>query len=237
MRMPLAFFALSFTFACKEFQEVLSLSPVTPFKEIPSLGGKSCPGNYVVFKRGNSLSGINCALICYSYPTCLGVFYQSETPTCVGCSTDNETELLSTSTSPSLYFRAATRTCSKFACYLFVQTNQTWDAAKDHCASLGGFLADIRSQEEQEFLSNTVLSSSNGEYVPDTSIWIGGTNGIEEGVFAWLDGTLVSYENWEPGEPSSYDSRQNCITIKSGSNNKWNDVKCRKQKPSICEFK
>ncbi|XP_045181956.2 ladderlectin-like [Mercenaria mercenaria] len=226
MRMSLAFFALSFAIAYNEFQEVLSLSRVTPFEGISSLGGNLCPVNYVVFELEESLSGIHCARVCHSYPTCLGVFYQPETLTCFGCSTDNKADFLSTSTSPSLYFRrAGTRTCSKFSCYLLVQTVQIWNAAKEHCALLGGFLADIKSQEEQEFLSKTLLNNSD---VPD-NIWIGGRNREGGDVFFWLDGTSIGYENWYPGEGSG----KKCMMI---WDHKWHDRVCNHQASSICEF-
>ncbi|XP_053403203.1 ladderlectin-like [Mercenaria mercenaria] len=133
-------------------------------------------------------------------------------------------------------YLSGTRICSEFSCYLLVETVQSWDAAKDHCESLGGFLADIKSQEEQEFLDKTLLSKSS---IASDNVWIGGTDCEEEGVFVWLDGTSVAsgYVNWIPGDPNNGLNAEHCMETFRYHNNKWNDKKCSEQRASICEFK
>jgi len=73
---------------------------------------------------------------------------------------------------------------------------ENWAAAQDYCESLGGQLAVINSQELNDYLYNAMRS------LGIESAYFGYTDREEEGVWAWVDGTQVSYENWHMGEPN-----------------------------------
>ncbi|XP_045182682.2 lectin-like [Mercenaria mercenaria] len=228
MTMSLTFFALWFFIIYSEMQEMFTYSLVSKFNGSALLEAHTCSENFVVFELKKSLNTLHCFLICRSYPSCFGVFYQPEAQKCVGCSTKDESEFLIT-LSPSLYFeRADMRACSEFSCYLLVPEEHTWSVAKNNCELHGGVLVSITSQEEQDFLNDFLLSNDN---VPPRS-WIGGYK--NESVFVWLDGSSVEYGNWKSGEPNG---DGHCIEMWHFANNIWNDAGCNYQFASICEFK
>ena len=70
----------------------------------------------------------------------------------------------------------------------------TWLEAKNACESLGGYLACITSEEEQETLE-LLLQDENRVYY-----WLGGTDEIEEGNWKWLSGERWHYTNWGGNE-------------------------------------
>ena len=71
----------------------------------------------------------------------------------------------------------------------------TWNDAKNKCESLGGHLATITSQDEQQFIEE--LTRNMGE------LWIGMYR-VDDDSFAWVTGEPVSYTNWGAGEPNNY---------------------------------
>ena len=103
--------------------------------------------------------------------------------------------------------------------YKIIETKMTWTDAKAYCESIGGYLATITSQAEQDFIS-TSLSAEYG-------LWIGGTDQNTEGAWEWVTGENWSYTNWSPGEPSnSTASGEDYLVKRTKSNfdNKWNDL-------------
>lgn len=90
-------------------------------------------------------------------------------------------------------------------CYVIVNTEITWDAARASCAALGdGFdLSAISSQAEQDFL--IAQTSITDVLVPDDNsevLWLGGTDVADEGTWLWSNGEPF-FENWVAGEPSN----------------------------------
>eukprot|EP00959_Pyramimonas_sp_CCMP1952_P069749 1455830-Pyramimonas_sp.AAC.1 len=41
-------------------------------------------------------------------------------------------------------------------------------------------------------------------------IWLGGTDFVVEGKWAWVDGSTWSYSNWSPSEPNNY-GNEDCL--------------------------
>ena len=95
-----------------------------------------------------------------------------------------------------------------------VRGSYTWQEAKSDAESRGGRLAILNTLAK----NNAVPSYSN------QALWIGATDEETEGVFKWIDGTLVSagYANWEAGEPNNYLGSENYAS--RYSNGKWNDI-------------
>jgi hypothetical protein len=84
---------------------------------------------------------------------------------------------------------------------------ETWAQAEAQAVSLGGHLASVTSQNEENFLINTFVVSSTpgGSLQP---LWIGlydanfSPNTANRN-FVWTTGEPVSYTDWNPGEPNN----------------------------------
>lgn len=80
--------------------------------------------------------------------------------------------------------------------YYVYDMNYGWDEAKAYCESLGGYLATITSQEENDVVY---------QYLRDQgyeSAYFGYKDEEEEGVWKWVTGEKNTYSNWSSGEPN-----------------------------------
>lgn len=97
---------------------------------------------------------------------------------------------------------------------------EAWAEAKAHCEELGGYLAVISSQEENDFLLDYLLS------VGETNAYFGFTDEAETGVWKWIDAPETSeYVNWATNEPNSR-SEHYAMFYYGGSyfvNGEWNN--------------
>lgn len=97
---------------------------------------------------------------------------------------------------------------------------EAWAEAKAHCEELGGYLAVISSQEENDFLLDYLLS------VGETNAYFGFTDEAETGVWKWVDAPETSeYVNWATNEPNSR-SEHYAMFYYGGSyfvNGEWNN--------------
>ena len=97
--------------------------------------------------------------------------------------------------------------------------SSTFHQAEHFCLGLGGHLASIGSQEENEkILREAEL----------TSVWLGGTDQTSEGNWSWLDGKPWHFTNWGKHEPSSQDQR-NCLSVSAfeGEDSpSWHAISC-----------
>ncbi|MES2389685.1 MAG: lectin-like protein, partial [Bacteroidota bacterium] len=66
---------------------------------------------------------------------------------------------------------------------------RTWNNAKVYAESLGGHLATISNAGENSFISSIRHST--------VSVWIGGTDELQEGVWKWTTGEPFTYTNWD----------------------------------------
>ncbi|XP_060772626.1 C-type lectin domain family 4 member E-like isoform X3 [Neoarius graeffei] len=116
---------------------------------------------------------------------------------------------------------------------------KNWIESRKDCREREGDLVIIKSKEEQEFISETLLS---------TEAWIGLSDSDTEGMWKWVDGTeLINGDRyWSNGEPNNADGNENCaiagyipstIREKSDLLKKWNDLNCSQAIRWICEKK
>ena len=75
----------------------------------------------------------------------------------------------------------------------FYLSGDDFDALEAEAVSLGGRLASINSQEENDFVAQWLG--------PDRRPCIGLTDREEEGTFVWISGEPVVFTNWAPGFP------------------------------------
>ena len=106
----------------------------------------------------------------------------------------------------------------------------TWQEAKNYCQSVGGHLATITTQREQNFI--------NGLNKNNLDLWIGGYQDNNDN-WRWVTGEEWSYTNWSEGEPNNSDeimANESCIVVWP---NKWNDLNADNTYQVagfICEF-
>ena len=95
----------------------------------------------------------------------------------------------------------------------------TWTSAEAFAVQLGGHLASIGDQAENDW----VLQNFGNLGGSDRRLWIGFTDQASEGTWAWTDGTPASYTNWNAGEPNNSSSTEHYAEM-LGSNGRWNDL-------------
>ncbi len=106
----------------------------------------------------------------------------------------------------------------------------TWEEAKSACEAMGGHLATVTSEEEQQ-----KLNSYNGG---NHNLWIGGYKNAD-GQWCWVTGEPWEYENWGDGEPnnsSNVVAGESCVAMWP---EKWNDLansNTYEQSGYICEW-
>jgi hypothetical protein len=114
--------------------------------------------------------------------------------------------------------------------YLFcTELRSTWSSALARCRRLGYHLVTISDFQEDAWVFAEANKYSNDRW------WIGFNDRNLEGTWEWVDGSAVSYQNWEPGEPNNQ-GNEDC-----GQINRfypvmtWNDEPCETSLPYACE--
>jgi hypothetical protein len=97
----------------------------------------------------------------------------------------------------------------------------SWNAAQATAVALGGNLATVNDQAEHDWIN---AQWHNWQGV-DRDLWIGLTDEAQEGLFVWVDGTPVTYTNWDLNEPSNANGVEHYTSMRK--NNPlafWNDL-------------
>lgn len=79
--------------------------------------------------------------------------------------------------------------------YECIKMDCTWSEAARLAEESGGHLVTINSEEENLYVKNLLTLEGVKIY------WIG-ANDLENGTYAWIDGTSMSYTDWHDGEPN-----------------------------------
>ncbi|XP_044185198.1 lactose-binding lectin l-2-like [Acropora millepora] len=112
------------------------------------------------------------------------------------------------------------------SCYIVIDIpTAEWEAARRNCLKLGGDLAKITSEDENQFVYNL---TGNQTYTPARGAWLGLHRKADD-KFYWTDGTLLAgYNKWAPGEPNK-PSTERCGHLYGKSHSRrqhWNDNSC-----------
>lgn len=115
----------------------------------------------------------------------------------------------------------------------------SWEEAEAYCENMGGHLATITSEEEQNFICNYIK-----KFKMDVDIWIGITDVKAEGDWShWITGEDVTYTNWGEAEPDNRGGGQHygviCSGYRSGSGfniefGQWDDIDNEKNSIDNC---
>jgi hypothetical protein len=101
----------------------------------------------------------------------------------------------------------------------------TWHEAKAHCENIGGHLATITSQDENDFVYANLV-------IPTDDYWLGGTDEVVEGDWRWITGETWDYTNWALGQPDDAHGGQDYLLFWSMFPNSWDDAGC----PGTCSY-
>ncbi|XP_053302128.1 lactose-binding lectin l-2-like [Pleuronectes platessa] len=115
-------------------------------------------------------------------------------------------------------------------CYKYVSTEQSWADAEFHCVSQGANLVSIHNLDEQNFIKALIKNFDHAE----GRTWIGLNDLYKEGSWMWSDGCAVKFTFWSVGQPDDIQGRENCGHDNYNIDNKWNDIPCSNNYPSVC---
>lgn len=107
-----------------------------------------------------------------------------------------------------------------------LQEGLSWGAAQAAALAAGGYLANVTSQGESDFLTN-LIDYAHGGY----TAYIGATDTANEGNFVWQNGPEagqgVTFTFWAYGEPNNNGGENYLIMVAGPGSNEgghWNDV-------------
>ncbi|XP_072020262.1 macrophage mannose receptor 1-like [Amphiura filiformis] len=119
-------------------------------------------------------------------------------------------------------------------CYqLNTNIKYTWTDSKHYCETQGSFLVDIQSSIENNYITSLFDELDN---VGITDFWIGISDLVQDGSFAWSDGSNIAYTNWNADQPSDTVNIPDCGTIFTGSTEgKWSTGNCYGLQAFVCK--
>jgi len=104
----------------------------------------------------------------------------------------------------------------------YLLTPLTWPIAEAEAEDLGGTLAIIKNDAEQEW----VFSEFGPFGGSQRNLWIGLHRENPGGPFSWVDGTPLDYAHWYAGEPNNMGGNETCVHMRwdPAAPGTWNDV-------------
>jgi len=106
----------------------------------------------------------------------------------------------------------------------------TWEQSEAQAVALGGHLATVRNQAEEDWIFKTF-----GHYEGvQRLLWIGLSDREKKFHFSWASGESASYTDWAKGEPNNAGHGEDYVSIYYPNHrqaNKWNDWESRVADP------
>jgi len=99
--------------------------------------------------------------------------------------------------------------------------NNTWTSSEAEAQSLGGYLATIRNQADEDWVFNTFGNYGGKRRL----LWIGLNDAPITGDFCWVSAAPVTFTAWAPGEPNSLGTEHYVAIYYPGhsAQNQWNN--------------
>jgi len=102
--------------------------------------------------------------------------------------------------------------------YQVIDKQLTWEQAEAYCVQIGGHLATITSENEQQFIEALLPTSTSDVF------WLGAQKNIL-GNFEWVITEEFVYSHWAEGEPNNYNGTENSLMMYKNVNfGYWNDL-------------
>jgi len=106
----------------------------------------------------------------------------------------------------------------------------TWKESEAEAVALGGHLATIRNQAEEDWIFRTFGGFGGEQHL----LWIGLSDTAKKFHFSWSSGESSSYTYWAPGEPNNAGHGEDFVAIyypNHDQRNQWNDWNDRTADP------
>ncbi|XP_072045176.1 uncharacterized protein [Amphiura filiformis] len=137
-------------------------------------------------------------------------------------------------------------------CYMFsnMSTPLHWNAAQRYCTGIGSNLVSIRNYPEVNFIQTMLVTDW---FTEDPRTYIGLTDRVKEGHFAWIDQSPMSYTDWFISRQFLTESDESVLRSQPDGDNledctmiildtyhstaNWHDVSCasKEAKQFICK--
>jgi len=112
-------------------------------------------------------------------------------------------------------------------CYLFhyEATIMTWREGQEECENLGGFLAEVKTEAQQQYLMSVAFLE---EDILGTKSWfIGLSDQGHEGRWVWQHSlTDTNFTFWDAGQPDDTDANNDCVIMNADQDYEWVSVHC-----------
>ncbi|XP_052416944.1 C-type mannose receptor 2-like isoform X1 [Carassius gibelio] len=110
-----------------------------------------------------------------------------------------------------------------FVCYedpelIVIRENVTWSEALRYCRQNHVDLVSVHSEEMQRRVMNVVKRASTAE------VWLGLRYSHILGIWYWVSGDTVCYQNWAPGNGTSEEDCEHTVrsgAVQSGGDHRW----------------
>ncbi|KAL4239305.1 hypothetical protein ACF0H5_000122 [Mactra antiquata] len=125
--------------------------------------------------------------------------------------------------------------CHRGSCYVFGH-GATWWGAKRECKTLGGALATIDNDDENNYIVNVLKNQDASKY--DCGVFLGASDLAREGTWIYeSNGKNINtiYSNFKGSEPNG-GKRENCLHLYAHGSWIWNDTNCNLKMGYVCEF-
>ncbi|KAL1272030.1 hypothetical protein QQF64_031046 [Cirrhinus molitorella] len=109
-----------------------------------------------------------------------------------------------------------------FVCHedklILIAKNLTWSEALRYCRQNHVDLVSVHSEEIQRGVMNVVKRAST------EAVWLGLRHSHILGIWFWVSGETVCYQNWAPGNGTSEEDCEHTVrsgAVQSGGNQRW----------------
>lgn len=120
--------------------------------------------------------------------------------------------------------------------YLLLPGFLTMEDAELYCNSIGGYLAVISSQEENDAIYNYIISSGHG----DSIVFFGCTDRVDQispdGKWHWVAGEESNFGNFRESQPDGGDNENYACMYSAETNGQWDDCAFFLGSYVICEW-
>ncbi|XP_016300697.1 C-type mannose receptor 2-like [Sinocyclocheilus anshuiensis] len=109
-----------------------------------------------------------------------------------------------------------------FVCHedklIVIRENLTWSEALRYCRQNHVDLVSVHSEEIQHEVMNVVKRASTA------AVWLGLRHSCTVGIWFWVSGETVCYQNWAPGNGTSEEDCEHTVrsgAVQSGGDQRW----------------
>ncbi|KAK2913277.1 hypothetical protein Q8A67_001676 [Cirrhinus molitorella] len=98
---------------------------------------------------------------------------------------------------------------------ILIKDNLTWSEALRHCRQNHMDLVSVHSEKIQHRVMNVVKRAST------EAVWLGLRHSHILGIWFWVSGRTVCYQNWAPGNGTSEEDTMRSGAVQSGGDQHW----------------